>query len=169
MGYPTIKLSKYGNWIVHHDPENVERLIQFVNAECGTERMRGGLLHDTAGTIKQADVLAKDFLDGKEGCIEKAKNITGAEFYVKMMERAVAKGLEQLQQDFDGMSMILDQRKGSIATLDGVKTRYNVISKFLTKKELPVEEVDDSELTPDDEDDLAALDELLQEDEEPDL
>jgi hypothetical protein len=163
MGDATIKLSKNGNWIVYTGQDKVERLIRFVNAECGTERTRGGLLHNYAGTIRAADVLVNDFLDGKEGCIEKAKSIAGADFYVKMMERVVAKGLDQLQQDLDVMSTILDQRKGSIATLDSVKRRYNVISRFLKKEEETPDEAEDLELTQDDEADLSVLDALLRE------
>jgi hypothetical protein len=50
------------------------------------------------------------------------------------MERYMAKGEEQLKKDIKLMREMLDQRTGSIKSLDGMKIRYNVFTKFLPKE-----------------------------------
>jgi protein disulfide-isomerase A6 len=167
--HPTVKVYKFGNWTEFNGRDKVERLVTFVNEQCGTQRARGGLLNDVAGTILAADKLVRPFLKAEEKreIVEQMKAIPGAEFYVKVMERFIAKGSEQIQQDLDSMTAILDQRKGSIATLDGVKKRFNVMNKFVPVVTEPAPE--EAELTPDDDAELAALDALLQEEDDFDL
>jgi hypothetical protein len=76
--------------------------------------------------------LVTEFLaaQSKADVIERAKKIAGAEFYVKVMERWVAKGSEQVAKDVGVMRELLEQKKGSKKALDGIKRRYNVFAKF---------------------------------------
>jgi hypothetical protein len=59
------------------------------------------------------------------------KAIEGGEFYVRVMERYLPTGLDKLRKDVAGMAAILQERTGSIASLDGLKRRYNVFRQFL--------------------------------------
>jgi hypothetical protein len=47
------------------------------------------------------------------------------------MERYLEHGAEKLAKDFESMSAILDERRGSMVTLDGVKKRHNILRRFL--------------------------------------
>jgi thiol-disulfide isomerase/thioredoxin len=130
--YPTVRIAKDDNWH-ESDGRGVDELLGFVNKECGTERGRDGLLNDEAGTNPTADKLVRQFLAAKDklAVIEAMKSIEGAEFYVRVMERYLANGVEKLQKDVAGMEVILNQRTGSLSSLDGLKRRYNVFRRFL--------------------------------------
>jgi hypothetical protein len=129
---PTAKLAIGGNWTTYYGARYVRAYLDFVSDHCGTERGLDGLLRDDAGTVRAADDLVTEFLtaEAKADVIERAKKITGADFYVKAMERWVAKGSEQLAKDVAVMRELLEQRKGSIKALDGIKRRYNVPAEF---------------------------------------
>jgi hypothetical protein len=89
----------------------------------------GRLLGDRAGRIEAADAIAREFIDAfrEPELIGEIKKIPEAQFYVRMTERCVANGVEQLKKDAAAMEKNLDQRKGSIATLDDIRKRYNVL------------------------------------------
>jgi thiol-disulfide isomerase/thioredoxin len=130
--YPTVRVAREESWRESESGE-VDEILGFVNRECGTERGRDGLLNDEAGTNRAADELVKEFLlaEDKRRVIDEMKGMEGGEFYVKVMERYVANGVEKLRKDIAGMWAILDQRTGSLASLDGLKRRYNVFRRFL--------------------------------------
>jgi hypothetical protein len=87
------------------------------------------LLTDTAGTIPEANKLVPEFLcvEKKASKITRAKALPGADFDVKITERYLEHGLEPLMKAFESMSAILDERRGSMVTLDGVKKRCNIL------------------------------------------
>ena len=135
-GYPTIKLFKGDEVIPFEGKREAENVIDFINKNCGTERGLDGLLVDTAGLIDEAAPLVKEFLESsdKAAVIEKMKGIKGAEFYVKVMDRYVAKGVEQIKKDVQTMNGILTAHKGSFASLDGMKKRFNIFNQFIPKQ-----------------------------------
>lgn len=140
-GFPTIKLLKNPDDepIPYSGPRTVKGIADFINENCGTERGVDGLLNDEAGIIPAATDIVQNYLsalkDSKDTAIyiAKMKEIEGADFYVKVIERINAKGLEQLAKDVDTMKGILEARKGSPKSLDGMKRRYNVFLEFLPK------------------------------------
>jgi protein disulfide-isomerase A6 len=129
---PAVKVARDETWR-EAEPLGVEAILAFVNKECDTDRGIDGLPGDDAGTIRTADALVSQFLaaEDKAAVIEDMKKIDGAEFYVRVMERYIAGGEEKMRKDVLGMRVILDQRKGSVASLDGLKRRYNVFRRFV--------------------------------------
>ena len=133
---PSIKFYLNGNLVEYDTPLNLRGIINFINSKCGTERDMDGLLNDTAGLIPEANEIVKEFLSASDkiGCIEKMKKIKGADFYVKVMERYLLKGIEQVENDLKKMGQLLDDRKGSQQSLDQMKKRYNVFLLFVPLK-----------------------------------
>jgi protein disulfide-isomerase A6 len=132
-GLPAIGLCNHGKWRKYSGINTVEEMVAFVNHWCGTERTANGMLNESAGTVAKADKVVSEFLTAvdKRAIIEKAKEIQGAELYVKAMERFIEKGQEQIEKDVQQMNSAIEQRKGSPKVLDMVKRRYNVFRKFL--------------------------------------
>jgi thiol-disulfide isomerase/thioredoxin len=109
--------------------------VDAVNRQCGTDRGPDGLLSDKAGTIPQANVLAKKFekTDDKKPLIDQMKRIPGSEFYVKVMERYLEKGVDQIRKDAQSLKNNLERKNGAPPALDNMKKRYNVLMRFLPK------------------------------------
>ncbi|KAH0789115.1 Thioredoxin family protein [Histomonas meleagridis] len=150
-GFPTIRLFKDGEFEKYTGKRTAEAVVNFINDKCGTERAVNGLLNDKAGLIEEAAPIVTEFLSSteKEPIVEKMKAIKGAEFYVKVMERYIAKGQEQIEKDIETMNNLLEARKGSFASLDGMKKRLNVFQQFVPKEveEEPAKEEKEEEKT----------------------
>jgi protein disulfide-isomerase A6 len=134
---PIVRIARGGTWR-EAESVGVDAVLAFVNEECGTDRGVDGLPGDGAGTVREADALVSQFLaaEDRAAVIEAMKKIEGAEFYVRVMERWLEGGEEKLRKDAEGMKAILDQRKGSAASLDGLKRRYNVFRRFVRDEEV---------------------------------
>jgi thiol-disulfide isomerase/thioredoxin len=132
---PLLRYVANRTWHDWRGPNMTRDLVDLINAQCGTERAVDGFLADNVGTIAEADAIAKAFVfaPNKEDLIEQMKRIDGADFYVKVMQRFVEKGLEKLKQDAVDMKNNLDKATVSKAALDTMKRRYNVYLKFLPK------------------------------------
>jgi protein disulfide-isomerase A6 len=135
--FPAVTTCRYGKWEKYLGTHEIDSLIEHVNKVCKTERTRSGLLSDTAGTVKAADRLVPEFLEAedKPEVIEKVREIRNAEVYVKVMERFLEKGQEQIAKDVKQMREHIDQRKGSIRALDQIKKRWNIFRKFVPVQE----------------------------------
>jgi thioredoxin-like negative regulator of GroEL len=133
--FPTILLFANGTRNEHHGPRTVAALANLLNEKCGTERGPDGLLTNLSGLIPQASALAQELITAadKAPYVAKLRAIPGAEFYVKVAERYIAKGPEQLQKDRDTMEAILVAQKGSWAALDSMKKRYNILGEFFPR------------------------------------
>lgn len=131
-GYPTIKLFKNtGEVIPFTGSRTAEDVASFLNENCGTERAVSGLLTDTAGLISEARQIVNEFLEGdKEEARKKMAEIKGADLYLKVMDRIIQKGVDQIKKDLEIMNGIITSRKGSMKALDGIKRRYNVFHEF---------------------------------------
>jgi protein disulfide-isomerase A6 len=131
--FPVIMLFK-GDDVIDYSEEHSRRaLLDFVNRNCGSDRGLDGYLNSRAGLIPEAEGLLKEFSSAadKPGMIEKMKQIKGASVYVKVMERSLAHGTEQILKDLDSMQGILSEKNNSWQVLDGVKRRYNVFAQFI--------------------------------------
>ena len=151
-GYPAVMLFKKGKKepIMYESEHYSEAVVEFVNEECGTQREVGGLLNSEAGCIPEANDVVKEFLEGdKEAAMAKMRTIKGAEFYVRIMDRYLQKGKEQVEKDVNTMRGLLDEKKGSWQSLDGMKRRYNVFVQFV-ETEKP-QQMPESEYFDDDE------------------
>jgi protein disulfide-isomerase A6 len=131
-GYPTIKLFKHGELMNYTGGHTTAVVVSFMNENCDTQRMIGGLLNSKAGLIDEAKPIVEEFLaaSDKSAAVEKMKKIPGAEFYVKVMERYLSGGPALLDSDVSRIAGILQDRKVSWTALDGVKKRYNVFLLF---------------------------------------
>jgi hypothetical protein len=133
---PVVKIWSRGRWANYTRSLTTMALVPAINAACGTERAHDGLLGDAAGRLPAADRLARAFAAApdRRRLIEEARRIQGAELYVRAMERVLAGGVEKLASDLRSMRKIMSERKGSIASLDAMKKRYNVLRQFLPKE-----------------------------------
>lgn len=145
---PSFWLIKNGTWMEYTDASFERFMIRFINKECGAERDMTGLLDEHAGTIEEANAVAKEFMnsDDKESSLAKMKQIAGADFYVRVMERIMKKGVDETINDVARMKKMLDERKSGIAALDGLKKRYNVFGQFVpTPSPTPAPDDDDDD------------------------
>jgi thioredoxin-like negative regulator of GroEL len=135
LGFPRAKLFKDGVSEDYKGKRTDQDVLDFLNAECNINRELGGLLGPTAGLVSEAQELVAEFLsaDDKAAVIEKTKLVAGAEFYVKVMERFVAAGEEQIRGDMEKMMEMMKERKGSWNSIDGMRERYNVFAQFVRK------------------------------------
>ncbi|OHS93403.1 Thioredoxin family protein [Tritrichomonas foetus] len=133
--YPTMILFKNGEQIPFQGAHIVGNVVNMINKKCGTQRGITGLLKDNVGLIEEANKLAVQFVDAenKNEIIEQMKKIEGADFYVKVMERIMKSGVDQLVKDMEKMKSFMDERKGSMTAIDGMKKRYNVFKVFAPK------------------------------------
>jgi protein disulfide-isomerase A6 len=136
--FPTIKLFKGDDVIDYSGPQNHTSIIQFINQNCGTDRQPDGFLFDEAGLVRAAQPLVAEFLkaDDKYAVIEKMKKIPGTEIYLKVMQRVMTHGVQQIPKDLVSMEDLMDVKKSSWAAIDAMKRRYNVFSQFSPKETL---------------------------------
>jgi protein disulfide-isomerase A6 len=140
--FPRIMRYNSTAWKTYNGSHRLDWMVNFVNLECGAERAVDGMLNDRAGTIRAADEIAQEFIiaEDKESVIEKMKKVKGSAFYVKVMERYIAKGAEQLLKDVELMEATFAKRTVVSPALDAMKRKYNVCRKFLTTPPPPEEE-----------------------------
>ena len=120
--------------IIYSDPFTTEKILDFVNINCGTHRQLDGILDDNSGLIDEAQSLVKEFLESndKKQVIEKMKRIEGTKDYVKAMEKYILKGEDQLKNDLFTMDDVISERKLKISKLDEMKKRRNIFAQFVT-------------------------------------
>jgi protein disulfide-isomerase A6 len=136
---PQGRLFSAAGWENYSRPFDVAEMVAEVSRKCALDRRIDGLLGEAAGRIAAADEIAQRFVDADDHqqLIVEMKKIEGAELYVTVMERFVHKRFEQMKKDFLVMKKSLEQRMGSIAVLDGIKRRLNVMSSFLVQPKPP--------------------------------
>lgn len=142
-GYPTIKLFKNtGEQVDYSGPRTSQGVADFLNEHCGTQRGTDGLLIDTAGLLEGAAEIVKEFLSGdKKAAREKMAALEGSQIYLKVMDRYIEKGVDQIRKDVATMKSILDAKKGSAKALDGMKSRFNVFNQFIPVQEQVSQEI----------------------------
>jgi protein disulfide-isomerase A6 len=130
--YPDLKLLKDNRLYGFSVGRSRRLLVEYLNENCGTNRGADGLLGDSAGTIPEADALVTEFLNANDklSVITKMKQVPGSDFYVTVMERYLATGKAKLENDVKSMWGLLSEKKGSVAALDRMKERYNVLGRF---------------------------------------
>jgi protein disulfide-isomerase A6 len=132
--FPTVWLFEHGRKVPYVGGRNAMEAVAFLNEKCGTRRAVGGLLDDTVGVIEEAGPLVASFVaNPSNGIIEKMREVEGAEFYVRAMERYRDGGPEQIRKDIAIIEEALEDRRGSWASLDGMKKRLNVLTQFVSK------------------------------------
>jgi thioredoxin-like negative regulator of GroEL len=137
VSFPGIKLFKEGTIRDYPGDKTAEATLDYINTQCATNREITGLLGPTAGLIPEAQDLIGNFLsaDDKRAVIGRMKQIPKSDFYVKVMERFLSSGPEQIEADKRNMMEIMRERKGSWASIDWMKQRYNIFAQFLPKED----------------------------------
>lgn len=128
-----VLFDRSGKNVEYFDVFSTDKILRFINNNCGTKRDIDGILDSSAGLIDDAKPLVTEFLesDDKKQIIEKMKKIDGTKEYVKAMERYVLRGEEQLKKDIFLMDDIISERKFGIAKLDEMKKRRNIFACFV--------------------------------------
>jgi protein disulfide-isomerase A6 len=148
-GFPSIKAWINNETIDYTGGRRAGDVISFINEKCGTQRLISGYLNEKAGLIDAASAIVAEFLiaEDKKSYIPKIKEIPGAEFYLKVMERYINKGPEQIKKDMNTIMVILETKKGSWQSMDGMKKRFNVFAEFFPKPATPTPTPPPPELT----------------------
>jgi thiol-disulfide isomerase/thioredoxin len=134
-GYPTIRLYQNGNFTAFNRDRSAQSVASFVNEHCGTHRAPDGLLDDKTGLVEGAYELAQKYIVAQtpEEASEIKSQIAalpGTQFYLKVIARIESKGYQTIANDMKQMRELLDNKKGSIKALDGMKQRFNVFTEF---------------------------------------
>jgi len=99
-GFPTLKFFPKGSSepIDYQGGRTEEDILNYINGQAGTHRVRGGGLDDSAGTIEVLDkLIGVKMVSGLADVLEKlgvaAKTVTSiyAPYYVKVAEKIAAK------------------------------------------------------------------------------
>jgi protein disulfide-isomerase A6 len=132
----SVRMYAHGRWANFTGDMQLSLVIPRINRLCGVARRSDGLLGDQEGRIAAADGIAGKWFEAedKNKLVEEMKDIPGTEFYVKVMERLIARGWAGVKEDMLSMRAKLKERKASIGVLDDIKRKYNVFYAFTGKK-----------------------------------
>ncbi|GMK57259.1 hypothetical protein CspeluHIS016_0400930 [Cutaneotrichosporon spelunceum] len=150
--FPTIKFFPKGSKepVAYNEGRSEQQFVDYLNAQCGTQRTSSGLLNDAAGKIKELDELAQKYwaeLPSREEIYEKAKEYvsthsaevderlrTAGAYYVRAMERIKAKGDAWVAKEQARLSNLLSSSSLADTKLDEIKVKVNVLSAFVAEK-----------------------------------
>jgi protein disulfide-isomerase A6 len=143
-GYPTIKFFPKG---ADRKPEDynsgrdIEDLVKFLNNKAGTHRTSDGQLDDEYGLEESLTKISSQFLAADESkraeLLEEAKNNAksaknkkAADYYIKTMEKVIAKGDDYVQKEKTRLTKIMSSGNVAAANIDNFKLRLNILNKF---------------------------------------
>ncbi|KAL7421534.1 hypothetical protein Q5752_003303 [Cryptotrichosporon argae] len=150
--FPTIKFFPKGSSepIVYNTGRSEEQFATFLNEHCGTQRTATGLLTEAAGRVLPLDALAAEFASltsDKTSILSQARevlttltNSTGADYYVRAMERIAEKGEGWLAKEQARIAGLLASSNLAPKKLDELKVKSNILASFVEKVEEIVEE-----------------------------
>jgi len=141
-GFPTLKwFSKNNKQPQDYDQgRDVQTFIDFINHQSGTFRESDGTLNDQAGTIKNLDNLAEQYVSSSDrsGLLKEAEKVVSGlsesdqkngKIYVKVMENIQSKGNDYVQSEISRVGRMLE---GSISLnkADEFTVRLNILRAF---------------------------------------
>ncbi|OWZ68870.1 protein disulfide-isomerase domain [Cryptococcus neoformans] len=147
--FPTIKFFPKGSKepVAYDSGRTAEQFVNWINEKSGTHRSVSGLLSETAGRVLTLDTLASEFFSAnvpeRPEIVKKAqeavttldgKSKTTADYYVKAMERIIAKGEEWLTKEQTRLASLLASPSLAPTKLDELKVKINILSAFASKK-----------------------------------
>ena len=115
--------------------EMMQGIMDFINEKCHTQRWIDGLIANNVNLVDGAYSIAQDYRNAKTNeekqiLKEKMKKLKGTEFYLKIMDRIDKEGIGFIEKSLKNMRTFMDERKGSMQTIDSMKKRFNVITEF---------------------------------------
>eukprot|EP00761_Pharyngomonas_kirbyi_P011696 gb/GECH01011722.1/.p1 GENE.gb/GECH01011722.1/~~gb/GECH01011722.1/.p1 ORF type:complete len:363 (+),score=95.13 gb/GECH01011722.1/:1-1089(+) len=142
-GFPTLKFFPKGK----EEPEDFDgdrslsSMVEYLNDKAQTFRTEDGKLNDNAGRLEKLDEFAKEFLSSasKDEVLKKAKEAVeqveesaqkNAEYYVRVMKKAIDKGESYVKKEKDRLSGIINSGNAARDRLDSFKTRLNILKAF---------------------------------------
>jgi protein disulfide-isomerase A6 len=143
-GFPTLlwfpKSNKEGT--KYQGGRSLDDLVNYVNAQAGTQRLAGGGFASDAGTIPEFNELASQFKDESkrsellskaEAAVEKVKdhaNAAFAKFYSLTMKNIVAKGSKYVEDELARLDRLIKSGSIKAEKLSEMYKRKNVVGKF---------------------------------------
>lgn len=136
--FPLLYIFRNKRPTLYEGKRDNEEILNYINEFCGTERQMDGLLNIDADVRDDAAEIVGDFItsnnDNRKSYVDSMKELKGTEFYVKIMRRFLANGMDKIHQDVVVMKEILRKRRGSFETLDELTRRMNKFSLFIPKE-----------------------------------
>merc|ERR1711962_155953 len=128
----------------YHGGTSEEKLIAFLNKQCGTSRVSGGGLAEHVGRLKDLDAIAKEFMRDdaeRKNVLEAAKRVpsddsrekTMVDLYVQIMERILSKGDGYVELEIERLEKMLSSSQHKHMSLhqrDRLFLRKNILSAF---------------------------------------
>jgi len=144
QSYPTIKFFPKGGEPIDYEGGRQEAdFVQFLNEKCGTHRAVGGGLNDEAGRTLEFDALASKFFTAtgaarvaiyKQASVLAAEAGPAAAHYLRVMEKVVNGTEDYIAKESKRLASILQKRVLSLAKLDEIKVKANVLASFAAEK-----------------------------------
>ncbi|CAG8721780.1 15822_t:CDS:2, partial [Acaulospora morrowiae] len=142
-GYPTIKFFPKGENktpIDYTGGRTEQDFVDFLNENCGTQRLVGGRLSGDAGKIPKLDAFVVEFTDAttradKENVIKEAKVVADeldtrfAKYYPKVMEKTLEKE-DYVDKEIARINKIIESGTISDNKIDDFTIRKNILSSF---------------------------------------
>ncbi|KAG2182433.1 hypothetical protein INT43_007363 [Umbelopsis isabellina] len=143
-GFPTIKFFPKGSNkepIAYEGARTEAGFIEFLNKHCGTHRVVGGGLDDSAARVPELDELAIKFVStsdkiAQEGILKKAEVEAKkseeklASYYTKIMEKVLEKGHAFLNTEKQRIEKIASKGSMTESKADNFKSRMNILAAF---------------------------------------
>lgn len=146
-GYPHIVFFEAGKKnqedyqpIVYDGGRDEQALLEYINGKCGTHRVAGGKLDESAGRIKQFDDLVKNFVKSestveRDDILKSVKKLAStvntrySNYYAKVMEKVI-NNENYLEKEINRLTKIIDGNSMSIEKIDDFTIRRNILKAF---------------------------------------
>ncbi|THV07431.1 protein disulfide isomerase [Dendrothele bispora CBS 962.96] len=143
--FPTIKFFSKDNkeGVAYESGRSEADFVAFLNEKCGTQRAAGGGLNDEAGRVAELDALASKFFvaagDAKNSIYQEALGLAssvgeGSKHYLRVMEKIVNGTENYIEKEAKRLESILRKRTLSVAKLDEIKIKANILRAFGEEK-----------------------------------
>ena len=134
---PTILEYNHGEISTYNGEIDIDKMLLYINIKLNLHRNRDGLLDESVGLINNTLPLIEKFItrspnkEDRKQVIEEMKQIKGAEFYVRVMERIEKEGFSKIMEIHQKMRDVLDVMDESGKVLDSIRPKFNVYSQFI--------------------------------------
>jgi protein disulfide-isomerase A6 len=141
-GFPTIKWFPKDNKAGqdYNEGRSPADFVAFVNRETGAKRTIGGGLHWDAGTDKQLNSLAQEFMGAdaakratlKEQMQQRINEVKSedATYYEKTIEKVLAKGDDFPEKEGARLQKMLDSNAVALDKRDSFQRKINILNQF---------------------------------------
>ncbi|EAX93307.1 Thioredoxin family protein [Trichomonas vaginalis G3] len=152
LGYPVAARWTNANYVPFNDMAIANLLVLDINDNCDTHRRIDGFLEENVGRIEAAKPFVKEFIETKDPeerskIIEKTKEVPGASFYVKVMNRIIKEGDEKIIQTINKMHHMITDPHVNAKNRDFTNKNFNVFKEFYPNYIPPTQNQESNENT----------------------